>query len=115
MHESWKTDFQEQITQKLDNFWTEHADDYRAAVKGQFIFKAREQLKAAEHATPADRAALLHQFGRADLHPARGLRQNARAPGESGVNPGSFPVTTCLCRGRAPAAVVVHPSRHAAG
>lgn len=58
MHESWKTDFQEQITQKLDNFWTEHADDYRAAVKGQFIFKAREQLKAAEHATPADRAAL---------------------------------------------------------
>ncbi|WP_112195430.1 dermonecrotic toxin domain-containing protein [Pseudomonas sp. LG1E9] len=58
MHESWKTDFQNQISQKLDNFWTEHADDYRAAVKGQFIFKAREQLKAAEQATPAERAAL---------------------------------------------------------
>ncbi|MGN7443374.1 dermonecrotic toxin domain-containing protein [Pseudomonas lactis] len=55
MHESWKTDFQAHMTQKLERFWRDHGDDYRTALKGEFIYQAREQLKAYERASPAER------------------------------------------------------------
>lgn len=58
MHESWKTDFQKHMTQTLDSFWRAHGDDYRTALKGEFIYQARQQLKAYEHASPAERLKL---------------------------------------------------------
>ena len=55
MHESWKNDFQAHMTQKLERFWRDHGDDYRTALKGEFIYQAREQFKAYERASPAER------------------------------------------------------------
>ena len=68
MHESWKTDFQAQMTQKIDTFWNTHADGYQIAIKGEFVFQAREQLKMAEARSPAERAlqAPEHRFTRGD-------------------------------------------------
>ena len=55
MHESWKSDFQARMTQVQENFWRDHGDDYRTLLKGEFVFQAREQLKAYERASPAER------------------------------------------------------------
>ncbi|WDG43374.1 hypothetical protein PUP72_05110 [Pseudomonas synxantha] len=68
MHESWKTDFQAQMTQKIDTFWNTHTDSYQTAIKGEFVFQAREQLKTAEARSPAERAlqAPEHRFNRGD-------------------------------------------------
>ena len=55
MHESWKSDFQAHMTQKLEGFWRDHADDYRTTLKGEFVYQAREQLKAYERASAAER------------------------------------------------------------
>ena len=68
MHESWKTDFQAQMTQKIDSFWHTHADGYQTAIKGEFVFQAREQLKTAEARSPAEQAlqAPEHRFNRSD-------------------------------------------------
>ncbi|WP_460136380.1 dermonecrotic toxin domain-containing protein [Pseudomonas sp. S1_E04] len=55
MHDSWKTDFQGRITQKLESFWRDHGDDYRTLLKGEFVYQARQQLKAYERASPAER------------------------------------------------------------
>ena len=68
MHESWKTDFQSQMTQKIDNFWNSHSDSYQTAIKGEFTFQARKQFKTAQ-AWPAVERALQapeHQFTRDD-------------------------------------------------
>ena len=64
MHESWKTDFQTQMTQKIDTFWNAHTDDYQTASKGEFVFQARRQLKAEQAGSAAQRAlqAPQHQF-----------------------------------------------------
>ncbi|NWA82725.1 dermonecrotic toxin domain-containing protein [Pseudomonas sp. D2002] len=56
MHASWKTDFQAQMTQKIDNFWNTHAGNYETAIKGEFVYQARKQLKANEARSPAERA-----------------------------------------------------------
>ncbi|CAN2972452.1 MULTISPECIES: dermonecrotic toxin domain-containing protein [Pseudomonas] len=68
MHESWKTDFQTQMTQKFDAFWSAHTDDYQTVIKGEFVSQAREQLKSAEAGSSAERAlqAPEHQFTRGD-------------------------------------------------
>ncbi|MGR3888293.1 hypothetical protein FW764_15215 [Pseudomonas sp. 1152_12] len=56
MHASWKTDFQAQMTQKIDTFWNAHAGNYETAIKGEFVYQARKQLKTAEARSPAERA-----------------------------------------------------------
>ncbi|WP_460131515.1 dermonecrotic toxin domain-containing protein [Pseudomonas sp. S1_E04] len=68
MHASWKTDFQTQMTQKIDNFWNAHGDDYQTAIKGEFTYQARKQLKASEARLPAEQAlqAPEHRFSRED-------------------------------------------------
>ena len=68
MHESWKTDFQTQMTQKFDRFWNAHTDNYHTVIKGEFVSQAREQLKKAQACSPAERAlqASEHQFTRGD-------------------------------------------------
>lgn len=68
MHESWKTDFQAHMTQKIDHFWSTHNDEYETAIKGEFIFQARKQLKSAEGSPPLERSlqAPEHQFTRDD-------------------------------------------------
>ncbi|WP_330209213.1 dermonecrotic toxin domain-containing protein [Pseudomonas sp. AM4(2022)] len=78
MHESWKTDFQTQMTQKFDAFWSAHTDDYQTAIKGQFVFQAREQLKKADARLPAERAlqAPEHQFTRDDYRLVMGAVDN---------------------------------------
>ena len=58
MHESWKTDFQAQITNKQETFWKDHGEDYRSVIKGEFVNQARQQLKAYEQASPEARQAL---------------------------------------------------------
>ncbi|UXV20603.1 hypothetical protein N4P55_04415 [Pseudomonas fluorescens] len=55
MHESWKTDFQTGMTQKIDHFWRAHTSGYETAIKGEFVYQARKQLKAAEARSPAER------------------------------------------------------------
>ncbi|MBN2978398.1 hypothetical protein BFW88_13470 [Pseudomonas fluorescens] len=58
MHESWKTDFQAHMTGTLERFWREHGDDYRATLKGEFVYQARQQLMAYDRASPAEREAM---------------------------------------------------------
>lgn len=64
----WKSDFQTTMTQKIDSFWKDHADDYRTVQKGIFIYRAGEQLKGQEARLPAERALQPpeHQFTRSD-------------------------------------------------
>lgn len=68
MHASWKTDFQAQMSKKIDTFWKDHLDDYEVALKGEFVFQARKQLKAFERKSPAEQAlqAPEHGFTRDD-------------------------------------------------
>ncbi|AZF00548.1 hypothetical protein C4J95_3087 [Pseudomonas orientalis] len=68
MHEASSTDFQQHMTDKLEHFWKEHADEYRDSLKGEFVYQAREQLKAYETLTPSERARLPaeQQFTRSD-------------------------------------------------
>lgn len=58
MHEAWKTDFQQQITNQLESFWHDHADEYRDTLKGEFVYQARTQLNAYEKLPPEERAKL---------------------------------------------------------
>lgn len=78
MHESWKTDFQGQMTKKIDSFWNSHTDDYRAAIKGEFTYRARKQLKTVEAMPPAERAvqAPEHRFTREDYRLVMGAAPN---------------------------------------
>ncbi|PRA28920.1 dermonecrotic toxin domain-containing protein [Pseudomonas poae] len=78
MHESWKTDFQTQMTQKIDTFWSTHTDAYETAIKGEFAYQARRQLKTAEARSPAERAlqAPEHQFTREDYRLLMGAVSN---------------------------------------
>ncbi|AOE67777.1 hypothetical protein A7317_12445 [Pseudomonas fluorescens] len=55
MHESWKTDFQELTATRQARFWKDHGDDYRMALKGNFVAQARQQRMAYEKASPAER------------------------------------------------------------
>lgn len=68
MHASWKTDFQAQMSKKIDTFWKDHLNDYEVALKGEFVFQARKQLKAFERKSPAEQAlqAPEHRFTRDD-------------------------------------------------
>lgn len=55
MHESWKTDFQQRISAKLQAFWRDHGSDYRTTLKGEFIRRAREQFNTpSAHQLSAD-------------------------------------------------------------
>ncbi|WP_146116044.1 MULTISPECIES: dermonecrotic toxin domain-containing protein [Pseudomonas] len=56
MHESWKTDFQGQMDKKIESFWRTHTENYEAAIKGEFTYQARKQLKAAEARPAAEQA-----------------------------------------------------------
>lgn len=78
MHESWKTDFQTQMTQKIDNFWTTQTDDYETAIKGEFAYQARTQLKATQARTPAEQKlqAPEHRFTREDYRLVMGAVPN---------------------------------------
>lgn len=58
MHESWKTNFQLHITDKLERFWQDHGADYRTALKGEFVAQARAQLKHHELASADERQQL---------------------------------------------------------
>ncbi|MBH3365768.1 hypothetical protein I5R92_00595 [Pseudomonas carnis] len=78
MHESWKTDFQTQMTQKIDHFWSTHNEEYETTIKGEFIFQARKQLKSAEGRSPLERSlqAPEHQFARDDYRLVMGAVSN---------------------------------------
>lgn len=78
MHASWKTDFQAQMTQKIDNFWNVHAGNYETAIKGEFVYQARKQLDAAQARTPAERAlqAPEEHFSREDYRLVMGAASN---------------------------------------
>ncbi|MBO0491987.1 DUF6543 domain-containing protein [Pseudomonas sp. Marseille-Q1929] len=78
MHESWKTDFQGEMTKKIDTFWNSHNDDYRTAIKGEFTYQARKQLKTAEARLTAERAlqAPEHRFTREDYRLVMGAVSN---------------------------------------
>lgn len=78
MHESWKTDFQGQMDKKIENFWSTHGENYEAALKGEFTYQARMQLKTAE-ARPATEQALQspeHRFTREDYRLVMGAASN---------------------------------------
>ncbi|MGU9855800.1 dermonecrotic toxin domain-containing protein [Pseudomonas sp. LF245] len=78
MHESWKTDFQGEMTKKFDSFWGTHTDEYRTAIKGEFTYRARKQLKAVQAMPPAERAlqAPEHRFTREDYRLVMGAVPN---------------------------------------
>ncbi|QDH68512.1 hypothetical protein FKZ69_04730 [Pseudomonas azotoformans] len=78
MHESWKTDFQSVMTQKNDDFWNTHSVDYQTAIKGEFVYQARKQLKAAAARPPAELAlqAPEHRFTREDYRLVMGAVSN---------------------------------------
>ncbi|MBT9299613.1 DUF6543 domain-containing protein [Pseudomonas sp. TAE6080] len=64
----WKADFQTIMSQTIDDFWQDHADNYRTVLKGVFIYKASEQLKSQEAKLPVERALQPpeHQFTQSD-------------------------------------------------
>lgn len=64
----WNVDFQTVMSEKIDDFWEHHADNYRTVQKGVFIHKASEQLKSQEAKLPAERALQPpeHQLTRSD-------------------------------------------------
>lgn len=68
MHASWKTDFQAEMTQKIDKFWSTRGDDYRTTLKGEFAHQARQQLKVFDAKTPLEQRLVPaeQQFSRAD-------------------------------------------------
>ncbi|WP_330210352.1 dermonecrotic toxin domain-containing protein [Pseudomonas sp. AM4(2022)] len=78
MHESWKSDFQAHMTEKLERFWRDHGDDYRTSLKGEFVYQAREQLKAYERASPAERLKIPaeQRFTRDDYRLVMGAASN---------------------------------------
>ncbi|QJI31031.1 hypothetical protein HKK55_20735 [Pseudomonas sp. ADAK18] len=78
MHASWKTDFQAKMTQEIGNFWNAHSDDYQAAIKGEFAYQARKQLKTVEARPPAEQAlqAPEHRFTREDYRLVMGAASN---------------------------------------
>ncbi|MFQ6349402.1 dermonecrotic toxin domain-containing protein [Pseudomonas sp. R11F] len=78
MHASWKTDFQAGMTQKIDNFWSAHTGDYETAIRGEFAYQARKQLKAAQTWPPAERTlqAPEHRFTREDYRLVMGAVPN---------------------------------------
>ncbi|MCR4540057.1 hypothetical protein NUV89_16820 [Pseudomonas sp. 18.1.10] len=78
MHESWKTDFQGEMTKKIDDFWHNNTEGYQTAIKGEFAYQARKQLKTAEARPPAERAlqAPEHRFTREDYRLVMGAASN---------------------------------------
>ncbi len=68
MHASRKTNFQSQMSQKIDSFWNANADNYRTALKGEFTHQARQQLKVFDAKTPLEQRLMPaeQQFSRAD-------------------------------------------------
>lgn len=78
MHASWKTDFQAQMTQKIDHFWDTRSEDYSTAIKGEFVYQARKQIKANEAKSSAERAlqAPEHQLTREDYRLVMGAASN---------------------------------------
>lgn len=78
MHASWKTDFQAQMTQKIDNFWDARSEDYSTAIKGEFVYQARKQIKANDAKPAAERALQPpeHQLTREDYRLVMGAASN---------------------------------------
>ncbi|WP_457415546.1 dermonecrotic toxin domain-containing protein [Pseudomonas sp. SDO524_S393] len=78
MHASWKTDFQAEMTQKIDHFWSTQSENYEVAIKGEFVYQARKQLKANDARSPAERAlqAPEHKFTRDDYRLVMGAASN---------------------------------------
>lgn len=78
MHKSWNTDFQSQITDKIDQFWKDQGANYQTMLKGEFIRQARQQLKAFESKSPAEQAlqAPEHTFTREDYRIVMGAVSN---------------------------------------
>jgi hypothetical protein len=78
MHESWKTDFQGQMDKKIDKFWSTHTESYETAIKGEFTYQARKQLKEAEARPAAEQAvqAPEHRFTRDDYRLVMGAVSN---------------------------------------
>lgn len=78
MHDSWKTDFQSVMTKKIDGFWKTHSNDYQTAIKGEFVYQARKQLKTAEARPSAEQAlqAPEYRFTREDYRLVMGAASN---------------------------------------
>ena len=78
MHESWKTDFQTRITRQQDAFWKDHGEHYRTTLKGEFVYQARQQLKAYTQASLAERERLPaeQRFTRNDYRLVMGAASN---------------------------------------
>ncbi|WP_348748703.1 dermonecrotic toxin domain-containing protein [Pseudomonas rhodesiae] len=78
MKASWKTDFQGVMTKKIDDFWANRSGDYQTAIRGEFVYQARKQLKAAEAKAPAERALLEpeQRFTREDYRLVMGAAPN---------------------------------------
>jgi hypothetical protein len=86
MHASWKDDFQTVMTEKLGEFWKTHGDDFRTALKGEFVKHARQQLRSFEAKLPAEQALQPpeHRFTREDyrlvMNAASNLPASENAP-----------------------------------
>ncbi|MBC3300562.1 hypothetical protein H0Z09_05480 [Pseudomonas sp. SWRI18] len=78
MHASWKTDFQAQMTQKIDHFWNTQTSDYETVIKGEFVNQARKQLKANEARPTSERTlqAPEHKFSHEDYRLVMGAASN---------------------------------------
>ncbi|MFC6339313.1 hypothetical protein GIR22_17780 [Pseudomonas sp. CCM 7891] len=64
----WDADFQSLMSKKIDEFWDTQGDSYRTVAKGNFVYEARQQLKAFEAKTPEQKTLQPdeHKFTRDD-------------------------------------------------
>lgn len=78
MHASWKTDFQQQMSKKIDSFWNVHGEDYRTTLKGNFAQQARSQFKSFEAKMPLEQKLMPaeQQFSRGDYQLVMGAASN---------------------------------------
>jgi hypothetical protein len=103
MHASWKTDFQAQMTQKIDSFWSAHTENYETAIKGEFAYQARKQLKTYEGKQTAEQAlqAPEHRFTREDYRLVMGAASNLPLDENA-------PLTLAQLKAKAPVNGIVH-------
>jgi hypothetical protein len=78
MHASWKTDFQKEMSKKIDSFWNAHGEDYRTTLKGKFVQQARSQFKSFEAKMPLEQKLMPpeQQFSRGDYQLVMGAASN---------------------------------------
>lgn len=103
MKEARKTDFQARITQMQARFWRDQGDNYRTTLKGEFIHRARQQLKNYTQASPAERDKMPaeQRFTREDYRLVMGAAANVPLDRKQ-------PLTVAHLQAQSPAKGVVH-------